>query len=210
MRIFLFPALIFVGLPMAFLGGCFGGGNFSDPVTDTLAKTPLMYKPDIQQGNVVTQNDVNKLQPGMSTEQVRFIMGTPLVQDTFNQNRWDYVYTMKRGGNAPEKKRIALIFEDDQLVEIKGDYRPDAMAEPFDPETVVSIPDNKEKRGLVKGALSAFGMGDDLPQVKKKAEDKVEQKAEETAVAVPDAGSAPSDSDFSLEPRPENTSGSEE
>lgn len=206
MRISLFPVLIFVGLPLGFLGGCVGGGNFSDPVTDTLAKTPLMYKPDIQQGNVVTQNDVNKLQPGMSTEQVRFIMGTPLVQDTFNQNRWDYVYTMKRGGNAPEKKRIALIFEDDRLVEIKGDYRPDATAEPFDPETVVSIPDNKAKKGLVKGALSAFGMGDDLPQAKKKTEDKakeaVQQGTEAVTHGIPEEAGAEAGAE--LKPKPES------
>jgi outer membrane protein assembly factor BamE len=184
-----------------------GGGSFSDPVTDTLAKTPLMYKPDIQQGNVVTQNDVNKLQPGMSTEQVRFIMGTPLVQDTFNQNRWDYVYTMKKGGGAVEKKRIALIFEDDQLVEIKGDYRPDMTAEQHDPETVVSIPDNKAKKGFVKGALSTFGFGDDLPQAKKK----VEATQEAAGDAVNGASTALPDMDSSLEPKPEAAySGTEE
>lgn len=171
MHISFWPSLLALGL----LSGCMGGGSLSDPVTDTLAKTPLMYKPDIQQGNVVTQDEVNKLQPGMTTEQVRFIMGTPLIQDTFNQNRWDYVYSMKRGGNTAEKKRVALIFQDDQLVEIRGDYRPDPTAEPFSPDTVVSIPDNKAKRGLVKGALSTFGLGDDLPQTKQKAQQATQQ-----------------------------------
>lgn len=202
MRFSFFPVLIFVGLPPVFLGGCMGGGNFSDPVTDTLAKTPLMYKPDIQQGNVLSQNDINKLQPGMSGEQVRFIMGTPLVQDTFNQNRWDYVYTMKKGGGSVEKKRIALIFEDDRLVEIKGDYRPDSNAQPSDPETVVSIPDNKAKKGFVKDALSTFGFGDDLPQTKKKVETKPQETPGEV-VTEPKPGVL--DTDPSLEPRPQTT-----
>lgn len=205
MHISLWPSLLTLGL----LYGCMGGGSFSDPVTDTLAKTPLMYKPDIQQGNVLSQEDVNKLQPGMSTEQVRFIMGTPLIQDTFNQNRWDYVYSMKRGGNTAEKKRVALIFQDDQLVEIKGDYRPDSTAEPFSPDTVVSIPDNKAKRGLVKGALSTFGLGDDIPQPKKKAEGAAKQAVTtpvetQPAQASTETGTAQDQPTGPLTPRPEH------
>lgn len=58
---------------------------------------PGVYKIDIQQGNVVTQDMIDQLRPGMTRRQVRFIMGNPLIQDTFNTNRWDYLYSLQPG-----------------------------------------------------------------------------------------------------------------
>src|SRR5215475_3026894 len=60
------------------------------------------YRMDVQQGNVVTQEMVEKLKPGMTPSQVRFILGTPLVVDAFHKDRWDYVYRFTRGGNLQE------------------------------------------------------------------------------------------------------------
>ena len=57
-----------------------------------------IYKLDVQQGNVVTQEAVNQLKPGMNKRQVRYIMGSPLLVDVFHQTRWDYVYTNQPGG----------------------------------------------------------------------------------------------------------------
>ena len=81
---------------------------------------PGVYKIDIQQGNVVTQEMVDQLRPGMTTRQVRFIMGTPLIQDTFEPNRWDYLYSMQSGHNPREQERISLMFENDRLVGLAG------------------------------------------------------------------------------------------
>ncbi|RMG27455.1 MAG: outer membrane protein assembly factor BamE, partial [Gammaproteobacteria bacterium] len=69
------------------LGGC----------TRTLERLPFVYRIDIQQGNVVTQEQIDQLRPGMTREQVRYLLGTPLVQDTFHPERWDYVYYFKPG-----------------------------------------------------------------------------------------------------------------
>ncbi|HET9403152.1 MAG TPA: outer membrane protein assembly factor BamE [Burkholderiales bacterium] len=82
------------------------------------------YKMDVQQGNVVTQEMIAKVQPGMSRSQVRFALGTPLIVDPFHSDRWDYVYFYQKGGVTTEQRRIAVIFKDDRLVRIDGDVVP--------------------------------------------------------------------------------------
>lgn len=90
---------------------------------------PGVYKIDVQQGNVVTQEMVNQLRPGMTTRQVRFIMGSPLIQDTFHPERWDYLYSMKAGHQEREQERVILTFENDVLVGLGGDFVPGASRE---------------------------------------------------------------------------------
>ncbi|SHL10194.1 outer membrane protein assembly factor BamE [Phytopseudomonas punonensis] len=86
---------------------------------------PGVYKIDIQQGNVVTQDMIDQLRPGMTRRQVRFIMGNPLLTDTFHANRWDYLYSMQAGGSPRQQERVSLIFSgDDQLVSLSGDFMP--------------------------------------------------------------------------------------
>ena len=82
------------------------------------------YRMDIQQGNVVTQEMVAKLQPGMTRSQVRFALGTPLVVDPFRNDRWDYVYQFAKRGVVTEQRRIAVIFQNDKLARIEGDVVP--------------------------------------------------------------------------------------
>lgn len=86
------------------------------------------YKIDIQQGNVVTQEMVQKLEPGMSRSQVRFLLGTPLITDPFHGDRWDYVYLYQKGGQAAEKRRLIVIFKDDKFVRTEGDPMPPGPA----------------------------------------------------------------------------------
>ena len=80
----------------------------------------LLYEPEIQQGNVVTQDMVDKLRPGMTPLQVRFVLGTPLVADPFHKDRWDYYYSLKPGRNKPtQQRRLTVIFKDNQLATIE-------------------------------------------------------------------------------------------
>lgn len=79
---------------------------------------------DIQQGNFVTQEMVAKLQPGMTRSQVRFALGTPLVVDPFRDDRWDYVYVYMKRGEVVEKRRLVIVFKDDNLARIEGDAMP--------------------------------------------------------------------------------------
>lgn len=86
---------------------------------------PGVYKIDIQQGNVITQDMIDQLRPGMTRRQVRFIMGNPLISDTFHANRWDYLYSLQPGGGARQQERISLLFDaNDQLVGLSGDFVP--------------------------------------------------------------------------------------
>jgi len=85
----------------------------------TSAITP--YKIDIRQGNYLTQEMVAQLKPGMTREQVRFILGTPLVADIFHADRWDYVYTFKPGRGDMQLRRLAVFFVDNKLAKVAGD-----------------------------------------------------------------------------------------
>jgi len=68
-----------------------------------------VYKPDITQGNLVTQEMLVQVKPGMTKEQVRFILGTPMLVDTFHQNRWDYLYDFKPN-SGKEKRYHAIVY----------------------------------------------------------------------------------------------------
>lgn len=85
---------------------------------------PGVYKIGIPQGNIITQEMVDQLRPGMTKRQVIFVMGTPLVRDPYNQNRWDYVYSFQPGGGVRGQERITVFFEDDALTRLTGDFSP--------------------------------------------------------------------------------------
>ena len=80
--------------------------------------TPVLspYKMDIRQGNYVTAEMREKLKLGMSKQQVRYVLGTPMISDVFHGNRWDYVYRLNQRGELVEKQRLTLYFEGDNLV----------------------------------------------------------------------------------------------
>ena len=83
------------------------------------------YVPDIVQGNFVSSEQYSKLKLGMTREQVRQILGTPLLADYFHANRWDYVFEFKRNGQVVGKdRRITLFFDGDKLVKVEGDALP--------------------------------------------------------------------------------------
>ena len=94
-----------------------------------LISFPGAYKIDIQQGNVVTQSMVDQLELGMTRAQVQYIMGTPLLQDTFDRNRWDYVYSHQPGDQAREQRTVTLFFDNDRLRSrsISGEFSPEGQ-----------------------------------------------------------------------------------
>lgn len=85
---------------------------------------PGVYRIDVEQGNIVDQETADQLEPGMSKRQVRFILGTPLVEDPFNQDRWDYSYTRRNGLKVLSQSRLTVVFTQDALSEVLGDYIP--------------------------------------------------------------------------------------
>jgi len=84
------------------------------------------YRIDIQQGNYVTQEMVSQLKPGMTKDEVRNVLGTPLLTDVFHAQRWDYVYRLEPAYSKPEERKFAVFFADDKLVRVEGDVAPAA------------------------------------------------------------------------------------
>lgn len=82
------------------------------------------YKIDIQQGNVVTREQANALQPGMSRLQVRDILGSPLLTSVFHANRWDYVFTFQRQGLPPQQRKLTVFFKGEVMERFEGDELP--------------------------------------------------------------------------------------
>lgn len=80
------------------------------------------FKPDVSQGNVIEEDKVALLKTGMTKEQVLYIMGTPVLEESLDPNRWDYVATFKPAKGNMEKKRLSLYFIGNQLVKIEGIY----------------------------------------------------------------------------------------
>lgn len=101
-------------LCLMLVAACLGGCGF--------VGFPGVYRIDVEQGNIVTQEMVDQLRPGMSRRQVRFILGTPLLQDTFNQQRWDYPWVKRNGQRILSESHLTVYFENDSLVGITGDY----------------------------------------------------------------------------------------
>ena len=82
------------------------------------------YRMEIQQGNFVTQEMVSQLKPGMSKEQVRFILGTPMVNDIFHPDRWDYVFWRETSRGTREQRKLTVHFDKGQLARLDGDVVP--------------------------------------------------------------------------------------
>jgi len=82
------------------------------------------YRVEVVQGNFVSKEQVEALQKGMSREQVRQILGTPLVSSVFHNDRWDYVFSLRRQGVEPQQRRLTVYFKDDMMERAEGDTMP--------------------------------------------------------------------------------------
>ena len=82
------------------------------------------YRMVIQQGNFISQEMVSQLKPGMTKEQVRFVLGTPLVTDIFHADRWDYVFFRETADGKREQRNLSVVFEKDKLARVLGDLLP--------------------------------------------------------------------------------------
>ena len=106
------------------LTGCAGLGNVSLSKPETLFGLLEPYKIDVVQGNVVTQEVMAQIQPGLGRMQVREILGTPLLADPFHQDRWDYVFTIRRQGVADQKRRVTVFFKGDEVERYESEPLP--------------------------------------------------------------------------------------
>ena len=117
------------GLLFAAIGGAIAIAGCTSAVDETqrawMNKVFRPYVPDVVQGNFISSEQYAKLQVGQSREQVRQILGTPLLASYFHANRWDYVFEFKRSNQVMGKeRRVTVFFEGDKLVKFQGDALP--------------------------------------------------------------------------------------
>ena len=110
---------------------CVGCAQLTSPI-DTYF--PLItqfgvYKLDINQGNFLSQDMVDRLKVGQTKQQVRLALGTPLIASPFRENRWDYVYKFQRRGRVVEHRQFTVYFQDDLLARWEGDEMPQSAQE---------------------------------------------------------------------------------
>ncbi len=123
-RLFVSPSTAAVVLAAALVAGC--------ATIDTYAPTLRsfgVYKLDINQGNFISQDMVDKLKIGQTRQQVRLILGTPLVVTVFRDDRWDYTYLFNRQGRTLDQRNFTVYFVDDKVARWEGDEAPPSTAE---------------------------------------------------------------------------------
>jgi outer membrane protein assembly factor BamE len=119
------------------------------------------YTLDIHQGNIVTQEMVDQLKPGLTQRQVAFILGTPLLSDPFHDARWDYIYSTQTNGGERVQRNLTVLFEQGELVGMQGDYRPgDHPDVDVSRDVTVSIPKIQREKSLWEKLRGLFGADD--------------------------------------------------
>ena len=107
---------VILGLSILGGGALLTGCSYSD--------IPFAYEVPVQQGNIITDEMIDELEPGMTRRQVRFVLGTPAIEDIFRDDRWDYIHTEAPGGGGTPD-RLTVIFDGDRLVRLEGNLAPE-------------------------------------------------------------------------------------
>ncbi|MRD49255.1 outer membrane protein assembly factor BamE [Caenimonas koreensis] len=136
-----FPRATRLALVFAAVAAASGCGSF-DRASLSIADAVTPYRVEIIQGNFISKEQVDALRPGLTRQQVREALGTPLVMDLFHADRWDYVFTIRRQGVDPQSRRLTVFFKGDALERFEGDPMP-AEAE------FVATLDNKRKGAAI-------------------------------------------------------------
>jgi outer membrane protein assembly factor BamE len=91
-------------------------------LTCILAVNACVYRIDVQQGNLLEDNDIDAVQIGMTRSQIRFVLGTPVIEDPFHHDRWDYIYYYRKGRSRVADRRWLIVnFDGDRVREIEKD-----------------------------------------------------------------------------------------
>jgi outer membrane protein assembly factor BamE len=112
------------GMALAMCAGCTTVNEYMPTLTSF-----GVYKIDVNQGNYLSQDMIDKLKVGMTKQQVRLVLGTPLVTSAFRDARWDYVYEFARQGKVREHRQFTVYFAEDKLARWEGDEMPQSVVE---------------------------------------------------------------------------------
>lgn len=133
---------VFILLACTVLASCSSGSSSTSRSAINPVNWISPYKIDVIQGNFVSREQVEQLRPGLSRNEVKAVLGTPLLASLFHADRWDYVFTLKRQGVAPQSFKYTVFFKGDQLERFEGD------AMPSEAEFIAKL-DSKRKLGKV-------------------------------------------------------------
>ena len=124
---------------------------------------PGIYRIDIRQGNVIDSETLDRIEIGMERRKVRFILGTPLLVDPFNQDRWDYFHSLRQGSGEEATQRVTLHFADDRLARIERRLQTEGTADaPVErTRTLVKVPQSRRNQGLLERLLPGSPGGED-------------------------------------------------
>lgn len=127
------PILLALAVSLFFLAGC------------QFFQFPGVHKINIQQGHIITSEMIDQLQPGMNRRQVRYVLGTPLADDLFKDERWEYYYSLKMGDGRFYQRKLTAFFDGDIFTHYTGENLPgQSDRETDDPET--PVPSNEPQR----------------------------------------------------------------
>jgi outer membrane protein assembly factor BamE len=127
-----------------------------------LNNLPGVYTIPIQQGNIVDQAMIDQLRPNMTERQVLYILGSPMLVDTFHQKRWDYLYSNQPSGEDRQQKKVSVLFNQDGLVSgVQGDFKPSAtsVVKPSEEKTV-DVPKRDIEKTMWQKIKGLFGFDD--------------------------------------------------
>ena len=106
---------------------------------------PKVYKLTVQQGNIVTQDMIDELKVGMTKRQVAYVMGTPLIRSPYQQNRWDYLYTLERRDKVVKEYQVTLFFNGDLYTHLEGE-----VPKEEEPEKQQEVLEDKKENNLLE------------------------------------------------------------
>ena len=162
-------------------------------------RIPGVYRMDVQQGNAVDREMLDRIEIGMDRGKVRFILGTPLLADPFHQDRWDYIYSFRTGSEPTVRQRVSLYFTDDRLVRIEDHLAPEGVpgAASERIQTLVRVPQRSDREGFLGSLVPDFLKRDERPADDPAAGDappvKEAEESTDTAPPGPRSGTASSE-----------------
>jgi outer membrane protein assembly factor BamE len=106
---------------------------------------PKVYKLTVQQGNIVTQDMIDELKVGMTKRQVAYVMGTPLIRSPYQQERWDYLYTLERRDKVVKNYQVTLFFKDELYTRLEGE-----VPQEEEPESQQEVLEDKKENNLLE------------------------------------------------------------
>ena len=119
---------------------------------------PGVHKIYVQQGHIITDDMLEQLEPGLTKRQVRYVLGTPILADSFNDDRWDYYYSLRQGDDLLRERSMVVFFEDDRMTHFTGDFA--QVKSESDEDSLPAVPTNVEDEA---GAFPTESLETEVP-----------------------------------------------